>query len=149
MPNKIDDFNKIQLKKNIPDIKPGDTVRLHQKIKEKDKERIQVFEGVVIAIKHGKGISSAITVRKVMDGVGVERVFPIHSPNIAKIEITRRVKTRRAKLYYLREARGKKSRLKKKEFAQALSPEENSVPSSSSQPTEQVLVEEKGASEKA
>lgn len=105
--------------KEVPDIKPGDTVMVHQKITDikdgKTKERIQVFEGIVLARKHGKGVSATITVRKVIDGVGVERIFPLHSPFIEKIEIVRSSKVRRAKLYYLREAKGRKARLKTKE----------------------------------
>ena len=89
------------LKKDLPDIRPGDTVRVYQKIPG-EKERIQVFEGVVLAKKHGKGISSTLTIRKMFDEVGVERIFPLHSPNIEKIEILQRGKVRRAKLYYLR-----------------------------------------------
>jgi len=108
--------------KEIPDVKPGDTVKVHQKITDvrdnKVKERIQVFEGVVLARKHGKGISATITVRKVIDGVGVERVFPLHSPFIEKIEIIRSSKVRRSKLYYLREAKGRKARLKIKQGSQ-------------------------------
>lgn len=114
---------KEQLKQQIPDIRPGDTVLVHQKIKEGDKERIQIFEGVVLAKKHGKGISSTITVRKVSQGVGVERIFPIHAPFIAKIEIAKRAKVRRAKLYYLRDAKGRKARLKAKEFGVAVAEE--------------------------
>ena len=98
----------------LPEIKPGDTVKVYQKIKEKDKERLQAFEGIVLARKHGKGISATITVRKVISGVGVEKIFPIHSPNIEKIEILKRSKVRRAKLYYLRTAKGKKAKLKRK-----------------------------------
>ena len=102
-------------KKETPDIRPGDTVRVHQKIKEGEKERIQAFEGIVLARKHGKGISSTITVRKIVSGVGVERIFPIHSPVINKIEVLKKAKVRRAKLYYLRTAKGKKTRLKRKD----------------------------------
>ena len=104
-----------KLKKELPDIKPGDTVKVYQKIKEKDKERLQAFEGIVLARKHGKGISATITVRRVVSGIGVEKIFPIHSPIIEKIEVLKRSKVRRAKLYYLRTAKGKKARLKKKE----------------------------------
>ena len=123
MPTKTEQFNKTQAKTDLPDIRPGDTVKVYQKIKEKDKERIQVFEGLVIARKHGKGINSTITVRKVSFSVGVERIFPVHSPKIEKIEIAKRGKVRRAKLSYIRKAKGKKSRLKRKEFASFI-PEE-------------------------
>ena len=111
----------------MPDVKAGYTVKVHQKIKEGDKERIQIFEGIVIARKHGKGISSTITVRKVTDGIGVERIFPVHSPAIDKIEIVKRGKVRRSKLYYLREAKGKKARLKNKDFVAAIAPEKTVV----------------------
>lgn len=104
------------LKQQIPNVQPGDTVRVHQKIKEGSKERVQVFEGVVLARKHGKGINATITVRKVSQNVPVERIFPIHAPFIQKIDIVKRAKVRRAKLYYLRDAKGKKARLKAKEF---------------------------------
>ena len=120
MPTKTETITKTQLKNGLPDIRPGDTVRVHQKIKEKDKERLQAFEGVVLARKHGKGISATITVRKVVSGVGVEKIFPIHSPIIEKIEVLKRSKVRRAKLYYLRTAKGKKARLKRKEFAKII-----------------------------
>ena len=109
------------LKKDLPDIQPGDTIKVYQKIREQGKkakqgkqERIQVFEGIILAIKHGKGISGTITVRKMVGDVGVERIFPIHSPNIEKIEIVQRGKRRRAKLYYLRDRVGKKAKLKRK-----------------------------------
>lgn len=117
MSNKINTFIQSQLKKDLPDIRPGDTVKVYQKIKEGDKERIQVFEGLVLARKHGKGISSTIIVRKEISGVGVERTFPVHLPTIEKIEITSHGKTKRAKLYYLRTARGKRARLKKEEVS--------------------------------
>lgn len=110
--------------KEIPNIHSGDTVRVHQKINEGDKERIQVFEGIVIAKKHGKGISGTITVRKVVEGVGVERIFPIHSPSINKIETVKSGKVRRAKLYYLRHTKGKKAKLKMQEFSTAIAEEE-------------------------
>ncbi len=122
MNNKIVKFDQTGLKKNIPDIRPGNTVRIFQKIKEKDKERIQVFEGVVLARKHGKGISATITVRRVVSGVGVERVFPINSPMIDKIEVSKKGKVRRSKLYYLRTAKGKRGQLKG-EFMEAMAAE--------------------------
>jgi len=121
-------FLKPYLKEDLPDIRPGDTVRVYQKIKEitkpkkgkgskeEERERTQIFEGVVLAKKHGKGISSTITVRRIIDGVGVERIFPLHSPSVEKIEIVSRGKVRRAKLYYLRKRVGKKAKLKTREF---------------------------------
>ena len=112
MPTNIEQIIQPFLKKNLPNIQPGDTVRVHQKIKEGEKERIQIFEGIVLARKHGTGINATITVRRVNKGYGVERVFPIHSPVLDKIEIVKRAKVRRAKLYYLREAKGKKGRLR-------------------------------------
>ncbi len=119
MSKKLDIFNKAQLKQNIPDIRPGDVVRVFLKLAEKTKaggQRTQVFEGLVIAIKHGKGINATFTVRKISLGVGVERIFPIHCPTITKIELVKRSRVRRAKLYYMRERRGKKARMKTKEL---------------------------------
>jgi len=110
--NKLNEFNKKQLKKDLPRIKSGDIVRVHQKIKEGDKQRIQIFEGLVIAIKHGKGINGTITVRKTSKGIGIEKILPIHAPFIEKIEIVKRHKVRRAKLYYIRDKSAKKARLK-------------------------------------
>ncbi len=118
MNKEIKQFNKEQLKQGLPDIRPGDTVRVHQKIKEKKKERVQVFEGLVLAKKHGTGNSATLTVRKVVAGIGVERVFPFHSLNIEKIEVVKRGRVRRAKLYYIRGAKGKRARLKKMDFEQ-------------------------------
>lgn len=100
-----------QKRTDLPDFRPGDTVRVHVNIKEGDKERIQVFEGTVIQ-RSGEGIRETFTVRKVSYGVGVERIFPVHSPKIAKIEVMVLGKVRRAKLYYLRDLRGKAARLK-------------------------------------
>ena len=123
MSTKLEIFIKSQLKTNLPDVRPGDTVRVHQKIKEGDKERIQVFEGIIIARKHGKEAGATITVRKIISGIGVERIFPIHSPTIEKIEILKRGKVRRAKLYYLRKAGGKKAKLKRGKIAEAVTEE--------------------------
>jgi len=105
------------LKTDLPDIRSGDTVKVYQILKEKNnKERTQIFEGQVLAVKHGKGITGTITVRKVVGGVGVEKIFPVHTPAVSKIEVVKRTKTRRSKLYYLREAKGRKARLKAVEF---------------------------------
>jgi large subunit ribosomal protein L19 len=111
MSNIIDTIEAGQLKKDIPDFKVGDTVRVHAKIIEGDKERIQVFEGAVISRANG-GNRATFTVRKISYGVGVERIFPLHSPRIDKIEVVTRGKVRRAKLYYLRELSGKAARIK-------------------------------------
>jgi large subunit ribosomal protein L19 len=102
-----------QMKAEPPVANVGDTVRVHVKIKEGSRERIQVFEGTVIAKKHG-GIHQTITVRRVSYGVGVEKIFPLHSPSIEKIETVRRGKVRRAKLYYLRDRVGKKAKVKER-----------------------------------
>ena len=106
----VNEVTKSQLKKDVPFFKPGCTVRVHVKIKEGDKSRIQVFEGLVI--EHGGGISEAFTVRKISNQIGVERTFPIHSPIIDKIEVIRHGKVRRNKLFYLRGRSGKASRIK-------------------------------------
>jgi len=100
-------------KTDLPKIWPGDTVKASVKVREGGKERIQVFEGLCIAIKNG-GIAETITLRKIASGVGVERTFPVHSPNVAKFEVTRRGKVRRAKLYYLRDKVGKDARIKER-----------------------------------
>lgn len=100
-----------EMKDDIPRFRPGDTVRVHVKIREAGKERIQVFEGVVIG-RSGSGASETIMVRKISFGVGVERIFPLHSPIIDKIEVKRRGRVRRAKLYYLRSRKGKAARIK-------------------------------------
>ena len=102
-----------QMKQDVPVANVGDTVRIHVKIKEGSRERIQVFEGIVIAKKHG-GIEETITVRRLSYGVGVEKVFPLHSPTIDKIEVTRHGIVRRAKLYYLRDRVGKAAKIREK-----------------------------------
>ena len=108
--NRLDSIEKTQLKENIPAFQSGDTIKVHVRIKEGNKERLQAFEGVVIARKHG-GARETVTVRKVSFGVGVERIFPIHATVIDHIDVVRRGKVRRAKLYYLRELRGKAARI--------------------------------------
>jgi large subunit ribosomal protein L19 len=107
----IQEITKEQLRTDLPEFRPGDTVRVHVKVIEGNRERIQVFEGIVIK-RRGAGISETFTVRKVSYGVGVERTFPVHTPKIAKLEVVRRGKVRRAKLYYLRQLRGKAARIK-------------------------------------
>ena len=113
---KLIEFTEKYKKKALPDIKPGDTVKVYERFFDRNKERIQVFEGIVIARKHGSEIGATITVRRVLDGVGVEKTFPLHSPTIQKIEIVKRSKVRRAKLYYMRQREGKKARMKTKEL---------------------------------
>jgi len=110
------------LRADIPQIRPGDTVKVQQKIKEGDKERISMFEGLVIAAKHGRGITGTFTVRKMIDGIGVERVFPLHMPMIAKIDVIRRSHVRRAKLYYIRDKAAREVRKKMKLLHEAPTP---------------------------
>jgi large subunit ribosomal protein L19 len=110
MSEKVKSVEASGLRSDVPVFKAGDTIRVHVKVKEGDKERLQVFQGVVIARKHG-GIRETITVRKISNGVGVERVFPIHSPIVDRVELVSVGKVRRAKLYYLRALKGKKARI--------------------------------------
>ena len=122
--NILETIERESHRKDLPPFRSGDTVRVHVRVKEGDKERIQVFEGVVIRRRRG-GASATFTVRKVSYGVGVERIFPIESPSVAKVEIKSRGHVRRARLYYLRELRGKKARLRSKlRDLSALVPEE-------------------------
>lgn len=111
--NIVDQITKEQLRTNLPDFRPGDTLKVHVKVVEGQRERIQVFEGVVIK-RRGSGVSETFIVRKISNGIGVERTFPLHSPKIDRIEVMRRGKVRRAKLYYLRSLRGKAARIKEK-----------------------------------
>ena len=111
--NVLDNIVKSQIRTDLPKLVIGDTVKVHVKVKEGSRERIQVFEGTIIAKKHG-GISETFTVRRISYGVGVEKVFPVNSPNIDKIEIVRKGKVRRAKLYYLRDRVGKAAKVKEK-----------------------------------
>ena len=98
------------LRDDLPEIRPGDTIRAHVKVREAGKERIQVFEGTVIALKNG-GVAESVTIRKISSGIGVERTLPLHSTNVAKFEVVRKGKVRRAKLYYLRDKVGKAARI--------------------------------------
>jgi len=109
----VDQITKSQLRDDVPELRSGQTVRVHVKIQEGDKSRIQIFEGVVIGTT-GSGIAKTVTVRKMSNGVGVERVFPVHSPIVDKFEVVRVGKVRRSKLYYLRGRSGKKSRIEEK-----------------------------------
>jgi large subunit ribosomal protein L19 len=144
----IRDFLQGRSKSDIPDVKPGDTVRVHERIKEGKKERVQIFEGLVLARRRGSEAGATITVRKILDNVGVEKTFPLHSPTIEKIEIKSRAKVRRAKLYFLREAKGKRAKLKREELRASIGevkeePEvEEEIVSVEETPTEEVETEE-------
>jgi large subunit ribosomal protein L19 len=109
----VEEVQKEQLRGDLPEFAPGDTIRVNVRVREGDKERIQAFEGVCIARKHG-GVHETFTVRKISSGVGVERIFPIHSPSLESIKLVRRGRVRRAKLYYLRRLRGKAARIREK-----------------------------------
>ena len=114
--NPIEAIERAQLQSNIPDFKSGDSVRVHVKVIEGEKERIQAFEGVVIR-RRGEGVRASFTVRRISYGVGVERTFPLHSPRIERVQVVRRSRVRRSKLYYLRALAGKAARLKEKRAA--------------------------------
>jgi large subunit ribosomal protein L19 len=128
--NVMESIEKKYLKSKLPDFKPGDTIQVHVRVKEtekasakkkeaeKEKERIQIFEGVVIGMR-GRGIQSTFVVRKISFGVGVERIFPFHSPTVDKIKVVKRGSVRRAKLYYLRERAGKAAKIREKQTVQA------------------------------
>lgn len=113
--NLVEQIEQAYLKKKIPDFKPGDTIRVFAKVKEGEKERLQPFEGVLLRSRGG-GTKSTITVRKVSYGIGVERIFPLHSPIIDHIEIVQRGKSRQARLYYLRKLKGRKAKMEVEEF---------------------------------
>lgn len=106
----LQELEQEHIRTDLPDFGPGDTVKVHVKVKEGEKERIQVFEGVVLG-RRGGGLRESFTVRKISYGIGVERIFPVHSPRIDRVEVVRRGKVRRAKIYYLRNLRGKAARL--------------------------------------
>jgi large subunit ribosomal protein L19 len=111
---KIEELRREGLKADIPDFRPGDTVRVSVRVREGDKQRLQAFEGVCIG-RRGGGISETFTVRKISGGIGVERVFPLHSPTVAKIDVVRQGRVRRAKLYYLRKLAGKAARIRERQ----------------------------------
>ncbi|MBI1910044.1 MAG: 50S ribosomal protein L19 [Deltaproteobacteria bacterium] len=128
--NTVQKIEREGLRKDLPQFQPGDTVKVSTRVREGEKERIQVFEGVVIRIA-GSGIRKSFTVRKISYGVGVERIFPLYSPTVAKLEVVSRGKVRRSKLYYLRDLSGKKARLEgEEEFAEA----NQAPPAATSQP---------------
>lgn len=108
----ITHFTESSLKKNVPELRAGDTVRVHQKIREGNKERIQIFEGTVLAVRGGKSINSSFVVRRIASGVGVEKTFPLHSPNVVKVERIKSSKVRQARLFYLRERFGRNARMR-------------------------------------
>ena len=116
--NMLEQIEKEQIRLDLPEFRPGDTVKVHVRIVEGTRERIQVFEGVVIA-RSRKGSRSSFTVRKISYGIGVERVFPLHSPMISKVEVVSRGRVRRSKIYYLRKLRGKAARIKEKAYKPA------------------------------
>lgn len=107
-------FRQTGLKTDLPDFRPGDTIKVMVRVREGDKERLQAFEGICVG-RRGGGISETFMVRKVSAGVGVERIFPLHSPNVASVELVRKGKVRRAKLYYLRRLMGKSTRIREKQ----------------------------------
>ncbi|AYD89545.1 50S ribosomal protein L19 [Actinomyces sp. 2119] len=111
--NLIDEIDAASLRRDIPDFRPGDTLKVHVKVVEGTRTRVQVFQGVVIA-RQGGGVSETFTIRKISFGVGVERTFPLHTPSIDKIEVVTRGRVRRAKLYYLRNLRGKAAKIKER-----------------------------------
>jgi large subunit ribosomal protein L19 len=119
--NKVDPVERSRLRDDVPEFRAGDTVRVHVRVTEAGRERIQVFQGVVIR-RRGGGLRASFTVRKVSFGVGVERTFPVHSPQVARIEVVSRGDVSRAKLYYLRERRGKRARIKELRAAQTSGP---------------------------
>lgn len=127
--NVMDRIQKAPLRRDLPPFRPGDTVRVHVRVTEGDKQRIQIFEGVVLR-RRGRGLSASFTVRKISSGVGVERVFPIESPNVTKVEIKSRGHVRRSRLYYLRGLKGKKARLRSKvrDLSGLVAPDTNDPP---------------------
>jgi large subunit ribosomal protein L19 len=151
MDKRIIELNKtIRAKKKMPTLKAGDVVKAHIKIKEGEKERVQVFEGLIIAIKGGQSSSPTITVRKISHGVGVEVILPLHSPNVEKIVPVKRAKVRHAKLYYVRGLTAKKSKMKYKDLSEFVAEEPKETKKEEISPVEEVKKEkvEKKAEEK-
>ncbi len=128
MEKQIEQFAQTVKKTGLPAIKAGDTVRVYQKYKDKGKDKIQMFEGLVLCRKHGNETGAAITVRKIASGVGVEKIFPIHSPIIDRIEVVKSGKVRRAKIFYIRTAKGRKARLKRVEKKATAAKENQDTP---------------------
>lgn len=155
MNNQVIAFNQTQTKADQPDLRAGDVVRVHRKIKEGEKERIQIFEGMIIAVKGGQSSSPMITVRKVSNGTGVEIVVPVYSPAIEKVELIKRAKVRRAKLYYIREKAAKALRFKFKDMRGEATTSESSTTKKEAEKTlsdtstEDVLKEEEVPTEEA
>jgi large subunit ribosomal protein L19 len=138
--------------RKVPELKPGATVKVYQKIKEGGKERVQMFQGLIIRVNAGAGVDKTFTVRKVVEGVGVEKIFPVHTPTIEKIVIVKQGKVRRSKLYYMRDLQGKSTRLRETELAAAMGemPEEKvEEPVVEEAPVEEAKVEETPAEEPA
>lgn len=127
MTNQLIQFTKNQLRTDLPRLEPGMKVRVYEKIHESGKERLSPFEGIILKIAHGREIGATFTVRKISGGIGIEKTWPLHSRNIAKINILERTKVRRAKLYYLRELSAKKTRKKLKKFKELAVKEDEKV----------------------
>jgi large subunit ribosomal protein L19 len=149
--DKVQLFTQKYIKQNVPLLRPGDTVRVHERVKEKDGERIQVFEGLVIARKHGsKGLNATFTVRKISaHNVGVEKTYPLHSPVIQKIEVLKHDKVRRAKLYYLRDLIGKKKKRGEAEMLGLVYEEEQIIENPGTKETETNQTSEEKQPEKS
>lgn len=141
----VQEIEKQFTKKEVPVLRPGYAVRVHQKIREGEKERVQIFEGLVISLNSGHGVSKMVTVRKVIEGIGVEKIFPLHSPNIVKIEIVKTSGVRRAKLYYMRGLAGKSARLRSK--LGLMAEDEKMTKGKTKEVAEEVLEEEVSAEE--
>ncbi|MFA6024746.1 MAG: 50S ribosomal protein L19 [Candidatus Gracilibacteria bacterium] len=135
------------VKKNVPVLKPGATVKVYQKIKEGGKERVQMFQGLVIRVSAGASVDKTFTVRKMVQGVGVEKIFPFHTPTVEKIEVVKQGKVRRAKLYYMRDLQGKSTRLRETDLALAIMDEAAPVVEEETPVVEEAVQEEAAAPE--